>query len=110
MEGRNHVLWGDGLGSMADCVPDRLPSVLVLPYSGSLHVDPRRDAGLEDELDVLLRFLYSHGVNNHGVVRHHFVSPQLRCWVIRLLHFFCFFPLKFCTGKYLLGLITTAIH
>lgn len=36
---KHHVLWGDGLGSMADSFSDCLPSVPLLSQSGSIHVD-----------------------------------------------------------------------
>lgn len=76
------VLWGDGMGSMAHCVADRVSTVLVLSHPGVVPRDPRGDSRVAVGTRVLLRFLNAQPFHCHRLVRDRFVSTHLNCGVM----------------------------
>lgn len=84
----SHVLRGDGMGSMAYRVSDRLPSVFVLPHPRTVHGHSRWHSRVPVEPHVFLRFLNSYCFHGHRVGRDCFISSQLSCRVTKVAYLF----------------------
>ncbi|PNT72311.1 hypothetical protein BRADI_2g42471v3, partial [Brachypodium distachyon] len=76
--GGEDVLWGDGVGSVADRVADRLPAVPLLPRARPPHGAPRRHPRPPPHTPLPLRLRHPHPANHHRLVRHRLLPPRRR--------------------------------
>jgi hypothetical protein len=75
------VLWGHGVGSVADRVADRVPAVPLLLVAGRRHGAPRRHPRPATHPPLPLRLLHAHPAHPHRLVRHRIIPPRRRHWV-----------------------------
>ncbi|KAL9272692.1 SYS1-like protein [Drosera capensis] len=75
-ESVSHVLWGGGVGPVADPRPDCVSPVPILLDSRRLPRDPRWDEGVAAQSRLLLRFRDRYGEHCDGMVRDWIDSSQ----------------------------------
>lgn len=86
LSGRRHVLWFGGMGPLAYCCSDCVSSMFVLYHPGVVLVDTCWHTCVSVESRVFLWLCCDYYLYHYWLVCYCFISAQLTCRVIVLLH------------------------